>query len=767
MDQVGVSERTASAPSPVAASAQAAARTGLPRRRAARWREVRTVVTVAVLVGVLAAIPVWRNHLFYFWDDSGAEFLPQWYSIGEALRQGQWPILWPDMWMGGNLPAEGLYGIWNPVVLGNAVLITFFPDLAVAAVVVKAEVMAVLAVGVYLLARGYGAARRAAVVVAVAMPFAGFTLWHDASAWAAGLMSYAFTPYFWWAARLHLRGRLNPVVPFIFGYLLITVGNPAGVVIFLVVGAALGLERLLERDWKALARLTVVGVAVGLVAFVVFVPIRATVNAVSWRSTSTSNDGALVPRLGDFLNLSSPTYLPSFPHWLTAMSTPMTYLAWFMIPLAPWLSWSALRRLRGGSAGPVVVGFGAMMLALLPASLWLFRYPIRFVDHLYLAAGVCFAVVLSSGLRGDRWRRRAAGTAAVVAVQAYLAWAVRPELIKQHLAAALVVAALVAGAVLAARRRPGLLPSVLVAGTAAVLAMQVTYFPANMNVYGWRLPHDIAQMRERFADRHQGNVLQVSPIPPVADRQPERAWRDMLMGNMFPVAGVTSLNSYSGIGFYPFSSALCMDYAGQGCTDMYDRLWRTEPSTGRPVVDLLRVETLVVGSQALGNKPINQAPDGWQITQRTSYVTVLRRTRPLSWPGGRVSWTGTGVTVVSDTARREPNNPGEDVRYRGGGRIVIAMLAWPGWHATVNGREVPVTTAPAGLVEVTVPDAGPDGGTLRLHFEPPGLRVGRILLILGVCLGLGYGVLTAVRRRWLTAGGLRVTVDFPPTQSPQ
>ncbi|MER7001472.1 hypothetical protein ABT297_00225 [Dactylosporangium sp. NPDC000555] len=749
MDQVGVSEWTASAPDPAVTSAQAVAETHLPRRRAAWWPEVRTVVTVAVLVGVIAVIPVWSNHLFYFWDDSGAEFLPQWYSMGEALRRGQWPILWPDMWMGGNLLAEGLYGVWNPVVLGNAVLITFMPDLALAALVLKAEIMAILAVGVYLLAREYGAVRWAAAVVAIAMPFAGFTLWHDASAWAAGLLSYAFSSYFWWATRLHLRGRLNPAVPFIFGYLIITVGNPAGVMMFLVIGAALGLERLLERDWKALVRLTVVGVAVGLVTFVVFYPIRATVNAVSWRSTSAlpSNDGSLVPRLGDFLNLSSPTYLPNFPHWLVAMSTPVTYLAWFVIPLAPWLSWSALRRLRGGSVGPVVVGFGAMVLTLLPSSLWLFRYPVRFIDYLYATVGVCFALVLSNGLRNDLWRRRAAGTAAIVVVQAYLAWAVRPELLDQHLNTALVVAALVAGAVLAARWRPMFLSAVLVAGTAVVLAMQVSFFPANMNIYGWRLAHDIAEMRERFADRYRGNVLQISPVPALTfeDMRSDRAWRDMLMGNMYPVAGVRSLNSYSGIGFLSFSSALCMEYAGHGCPEMYDRLWLTEASTGRPLVDLLRIDTLVVSNR--GTKPIDQAPNGWQVTERTQYVIVLKRTQPLPQPDGRVSWTDSGVTVVSDTARREPNDPGEDVRYRGSGRIMIAMLAWPGWRATVDGREVPVTMGPAGLVEVTVPDAGPDGGTLHLHFEPPGLRKGRILLILGVCLGLGYGVIAAVRRR--------------------
>ena len=70
----------------------------------------------------------------------------------------------------------------------------------------------------------------------------------------------------------------------------------------------------------------------------------------------------------------------------------------------------------------------------------------------------------------------------------------------------------------------------------------------------------------------------------------------------------------------------------------------------------------------------------------------------------------------SASARRE------SVRYRsdGPGRMLFARLAWPGYTATIDGREVEVE-APAGLVAVDLP-AG--SGTLELRHTTPGLRLG-------------------------------------------
>src|SRR5690349_21986940 len=81
-------------------------------------------VAVALLVTGMALLPASRNPRFYLTDDSAAQFLPSWYHLGELLRSGQFPLLDPTLWAGGNIAAEALFGIWNPVLLGTMVFVS-------------------------------------------------------------------------------------------------------------------------------------------------------------------------------------------------------------------------------------------------------------------------------------------------------------------------------------------------------------------------------------------------------------------------------------------------------------------------------------------------------------------------------------------------------------------------------------------------------------------------------------------------------------------
>ena len=92
------------------------------------------------------------------------------------------------MWPGGNVVGEAAYGVFNPVTLANTAVISLFDNLSLAGFTVMVEFLAFLAMGAYLLAREYGAGRVPAVVVAIAIPVSGFTLWYEASGRPAGLM---------------------------------------------------------------------------------------------------------------------------------------------------------------------------------------------------------------------------------------------------------------------------------------------------------------------------------------------------------------------------------------------------------------------------------------------------------------------------------------------------------------------------------------------------------------------------------------------------
>ena len=87
-----------------------------------------------LLVAAMAVVPALRDPRFYLTDDSAAQFLPSWYHLGQLLRAGRFPLLDPTLWAGGNIAAEALFGVWNPVLLATMLLVSAVPNLVVASV---------------------------------------------------------------------------------------------------------------------------------------------------------------------------------------------------------------------------------------------------------------------------------------------------------------------------------------------------------------------------------------------------------------------------------------------------------------------------------------------------------------------------------------------------------------------------------------------------------------------------------------------------------
>jgi hypothetical protein len=714
-------------PAPVVAPEARAGRGTRPssrgRRRSPEWL---ATLLVGSVTGVLAVVPQWRGEFFYYTGDQHEQFAPLWHQFGRQLRAGQWPLpMDPAGWMGGNNAAEAMTGIWNPVNLLNYLLVSTFDNLSIAAFVVMAEFLGLLAMGVFLLARGYGAARWPAAVVATALPFSGFTLWYEASGWPAGLMAFTWVTQFWWSAHRLTCGRRGPLLAFVFGFLAITTGNPYGALGLAVVTSALGVELALRRRWGRLAHLAVLGACVGSVALLVHLPLLGA-NPVSSRGQlgGIVNDTFLVPDVGDLAAGSSPTYLPSMTTWnyATLEDVPSTYLAWFVLPLLPWLRWDRLRR-RAGTLLSVFVVLGWYLLATLgPSNLWLFRWPVRLVQYLWLPVVVLVAVVLTAGLARDAVRRRAVVSGAIVVGGAYLAWAVQPAgLGGVHLAALVLVGVLVALAVLAGRRR-GLpaLGAVVVLGTACVLAFQTSVFPARPE--GSPPPvlpaYDLPAVAEGTS-AYEGTVLQLAALAGVTTEQMRDG--EILFGNLPRATGVPTVTSYSGIGFREFTAELCMDYRGAVCPEAVDRVWQPAgPGYDVPLVDAMGVSTLVVQRSLRPDVADAGPPAGWRVALETPVRVVWVRDEPLA-DDGRVSWASPGIDVLAGSATAQR----EEVRYRAedAGRLLFTRLAWPGYTATVDGRPAPVVDGPAGLLAVEVP-AGEH--SLVVEYRAPGLRAGAL-----------------------------------------
>lgn len=687
---------------------------------------------VCAAVVSIAQIPFLRHRLFYVWDDSAVQFLPTWHHLGGRLVAGDWPpLLDVDGWMGGNLPAEALFGLWNPVNLANYVLVSRFDDLALAAVVVKSEFLMLLALGAYLVCREHGAGRGPAAVIAIALPFSGFTLYFDAATWAAGLMAFTWLPFTWWAARRAARGAGSPLWAFLFGALAVTTGNPYGLLGVCVVLAALLVETWLRRDRAGIVRLFAIGGLVALLVPLVYLPLLGSSAVTARAGQGFASDGILMPRLSDLLSQSMPSHRPLFRTFSLdyRLHTPGVYFAWFVVPMLPWLHWHRLRQRWRALAGVLVVLTVYLLLMAGPSNMWMFRFPLRHIEVVYLALGVLFAVLLTDGPRFDHLRRRVAATAGLLLLSGYLAFAAGPWQWRQHLTSlALLVVGVVLALAVARYGRPVATYAVLVAGVVAALLLQTTWFPVNLDVADYGHPRSISRLRAGTPP-HEGTTFPVGTVLP---------------GNVGLVAGLSSVGSYSGMSFRDFATATCMNYKGTTCADSLRRIFAPTELDGRPLVDLMRVGSVVVEDAVL---PDVEAPPGWFVADRTPTHTVLRRTRPLAWPGGRLSHATSGVRVIDDVSPGDRDEAVRFVKARGqAGSLVFSRLAWPGYRATLDGRDLPTRQGPAGLLVVDLP-ADVERGEVEIGWTPPGLSLGLALAVSGLLAALGYALALRVRGR--------------------
>jgi hypothetical protein len=731
-----------------------------PSSRTAWWRRLPEWL-VAVCVGLFGAviyvIPYAQFHTFYYVGDGPEGYAPNWYHFGLMLRDGQWPTMESASWFGGNYAAESATAIWNPLALLNNVIVSWFDDLAAAEAFVTIEYLALLAMGVYLLCREYGAGRVPAAVLGIALPISGFTLYYEAAGWPGGLFAFMAITWFWWAARRFSRKRLSPLVPFLIGVFAITTGSPYAALGIIIVVAGIGIELLARRDYRVLVHLVVLAACAGATCLLVFLPLVGTLEVSARQELAAlHNDTFMVPDLGDLAASSAPSYLPSITNWGGAVleSLPSTYFIWFAIPLLPWLRWRSLRPAAKSMLSLAVITgiFGVLVLG--PSNVWLFRWPIRLIEYLYLGLGVFLAVLLSAGLATDRWRQRTLATVVLVGVGAYMSFAVRPEYYGIHAVATLVVLLFCVGALLAYRRRGWVAAgSVLLLGTIAVVSYQTYKFPfrPDSGVTPFDPPQSVSRVQRGTAE-FRGVVLQLAQQGRV--QREDMADGKLLWGNETHMTGQEYINHYSGIGFVKLLTALCMDYKGVTCPDSYDRLWRSYGNTDVRLIDALRVETLVLENKLLPQVVNRQPPAGWRVLVRDDVRTVWLRQDPISYPG-RISWATPGTELISAEARAQD----ERVSLRapqGGGELVLARLAWPGYSATIDGRPAEVRNGEAGLITVSVP---PGEHVLEVTYRTPGLRLGLTALGVAVIIVFAQSVMW-----WI--GNRRRRDPQPPPERP-
>ena len=162
----------------------------------------------------------------FFWnDDYQVYHLPGLADVARAWEAGEWPLLSPSSWFGGALAGEYQHGIFS--IFSNLVVLVVFNlglPLPATAAVFSMIHLAVLAAGVFVLARQRGLTEDLATVAAIVASLNGWIISWGATDWVSTLTSFVWVPWAWWALERAFeksRGATRFLLPGFFFYLIL------------------------------------------------------------------------------------------------------------------------------------------------------------------------------------------------------------------------------------------------------------------------------------------------------------------------------------------------------------------------------------------------------------------------------------------------------------------------------------------------------------------------------------------------------------------
>ncbi len=719
--------RPAAAPGPQPSVA------GQPRRMVFRWGAITALGVVAGYIAVLLA-----NARHFYTDDTESQYTPLWVMLGRHLRAGHLPLMVPEQWMTGNYTMEEA-GLFNPPQLLIDLIAPSVDNLALLATIVKLIFSIIAALGIYRICLVYGSRAPWAAVAGIAFPLTGWFLFFDEASWVTSLTGTAWMLHAWASAVRYARGPAGdrsryrtgtrgygPIPLFVFLYLAISVEYvfPAVEAALMLVAVAVG-ELVVQRAWRPVLRVAVVAGAAGMAGLMTYLPSMLSAT-VSWRGNSQiNNDRFLTVPWSESLNASLPSAMPAFTSWWGYVQPmPVTYIAWFLIPALAFVDWDRARRAWREFVTVALFAVMFLMWAAGPGTVGPLRWPARVLPM--VAVGLLILVCVLLGRFGTVRDRRPRATAAAVLIG--LLWvrtfSADPHDVWWHVLSALGVAAVGAAVVWLGLRR----------GTAAAAALTVVaMFPiAYLQVYaaqptpmGWNLPAHRAEAEAAFPE-FDGVTIQLGDrgLLQPADRSIQGAYGSLVFGNYAKDVHRNYVNGYTPNGHYWFGEMLCMRWDSSVCPDSFRRLFTPEPSTGRPPVDLMKLDRVVLQRAMFPDAGNHPAPPGWKWVDypgHERYILVLEREQGLiSTENGRIADAHqVEATSLSETDRTSRARVGSE----SGGRVVFARLAWPGYRASLNGRELPVREVSKAFVAVDIPPGTTDAD-LTVSWEPPGWRLG-------------------------------------------
>ena len=692
----------------------------------------------AVLVVLVAgAVPLLFNHAFFWRGDTQVAYFGGYYRLGEALRAGDYPLLEPWAWRGGNHIVEGNTGLLSPIVMVFGLGATLISNAITYTTVWKVAFVAFAAGGNYLLARSYRLPQPAAAVVGILVPLCGFTMYLDAPTWFPGLMVSALLAYTWWGLRRTLLLGRNPITPLVFGMLLGTLGYVYGTVMLAFAILACIADVLLARDYKAVLKGLAIGALIAVPALVVRLPYVFSAAVTRKDSLGIHTNTKWAPTVTDLLTSMLPT---------NGNTAPLYYVGW-LLPFLVFVNWRAARE-RGcdlvGIAGLWVV---TLVLALGPGVIGPIRYTFRWMPYVTLTT-ILLGVILFSRARYRRLSvNRLLLALAIVVMCGYVTasqhlvfWRIQAVAALLVCFGLLVVWLLIRDGRPASSWRAGRAAAGFIAIWSVVLVGAQHHYVPETFAGDRGMPGPISEYKAQMTGA-VGDTFVVGHARPYVT--PETQDEPLvLIANSWYVSDRRVQNVHGNTSFLTYAKRYCFSAVGSTCNGALHVVFSTEPTTGMERVDLLSVSSVALLKRTIPERTMLAPPPGWHIGENSDAAVIWVRDQPLPTAGG-VVWTTPGLEVT------EEFRDDESVRLRvaavpaGGGEIVLSRLDWPGYR--IHGATAVDPVDDYLLTLKVTPDAS--GQEVSLRYEPPHWHAMLGLLAFACLAGLIWSLGEAIRSR--------------------
>ncbi|HEY0368807.1 MAG TPA: hypothetical protein VGC85_04365, partial [Chthoniobacterales bacterium] len=583
------------------------------------------------------------------------------------------------------------------------------------------------AAGGYLLARGRQLAIPLAIFVGLVSALNGWIICWGASDWFGALAAFTWLPWSWWAlercaAPNHTPARVLLPAPFI--YLLVTGGFPYTILMLALITGWIVLRALAtRRDWSVIVRLA----SSWVLGFGLSAP--------AWISLITYSIGAR--RAGEVFRpkqwLVPFTGLPSLvlPEWTVQwrvfeevlVSHSGIELACGLVPVAILVavvvSWRTMvLKLIAWELGLLAA---VLALCMLP-SISIFRFSFRWLAlfHLVLALTAAEAWHAWNQLRAERRGYDFANAALWAVILVAISWGSmhafnrvpkEPSVAVPLVTLAIATTWCIVDAVVSRRAASWLLPAV------TFLALLTTYLTVDAHAL-------IA--RYWFGDNLRGsapldaNRLYLSIYP-----APQAYYRSDMTGMAYGATtrpGSTSMfdhvhliNGYSPVG--PAGVARLFDFGTHGHINPAKVSEVVIPEAGAGgLLEQLGIDGIIVAHESWLPSPL---PPNWKLAFSDGEADVYYR--DIELPKGAASPDGATIRVIEES-RLSVVVDAAPTDNTSSSRIVFRRPYFPGYHAKLNGRALPVSSFEGLTPMITLP-AG-QSGRVELTYRPLAVTLG-------------------------------------------